>query len=94
LAGLPSMFSSKIRLALRNPAKETIEIRDGQVVINGEPLVEPYEVVAPRYEMDKWSHGENEYFVLGDNRNNSPDSRIWGSIKWDQIPGRALPMNQ
>jgi signal peptidase I len=68
---------------------ETIEIRKGQIIINNEPLGEPYEVSAPIYERGSTTLGDDEYYVLGDNRNNSSDSHVWGPVKWDQILGRA-----
>ena len=71
---------------------ETIEIQNGQVLINGEALDEPYEVAAPSYTMNKKTLGENEYFVLGDNRDLSANSHISGPVKWEQIIGRAVPV--
>lgn len=67
---------------------ETIEIRDGIVWIDGVPLAEPYIVSlggssAPR------TLGEGEYFVLGDNRANSSDSRSWGALPEEEIIGKA-----
>lgn len=68
---------------------ETVEIHDGLVYINGEPLNEPYLNAPPRYR-GEWTLGPNEYFVLGDNRNNSRDSHAFGPVTADHIIGRAL----
>ena len=86
---LPNSYLQRV-VGLPN---ETVEVHDGQVIINGEPLVEPYKVMAPSYTLNKISLGEGEYFVLGDNRDNSADSHLLGPVKWEQILGRAVPLD-
>lgn len=73
---------------------ETISIRDGSVWINGKPLTE--EVIVDPMLLPGLAHseitlGEDEYFVLGDARNDSEDSRFAtvGVIKRDEFIGRA-----
>lgn len=76
---------------------ETVQIDEqGNIYINGEHLVESYgrEVIAPEnvgIAIEPIVLGEDEYFVMGDNRNNSTDSRteIVGNIKGEDIVGRA-----
>ena len=76
---------------------ETIEIRDHVVYINGEPLDEPFLTPArnddPRYaDMPEVKLGDNEYFMMGDNRDNSNDSRNLqdvGPITRDMIIGEV-----
>ena len=67
---------------------ETIEVSNGAVYVDGQPLDEPYvtpsNVTYPRRQL-----GEAEYFVMGDNRGNSSDSRSFGPIRLSSIVGRA-----
>jgi signal peptidase I len=58
------------------------------VFINGTPLREPYIMEAPSYE-GTWTVPDDSLFVLGDNRNMSSDSRIWGFVPMNSVVGRA-----
>ena len=74
---------------------ETVQIQDGVIYINGKPLRENYgyeEIRNPGFASGTVTLGENEYFVLGDNRNHSADSRepSVGNIERADIIGRAL----
>ena len=68
---------------------ETVEITDESVFINGIPLEEDYVMAPPNYTMPVTAIPENEYFVLGDNRNNSNDSHTRWMVPRDNIIGRA-----
>jgi signal peptidase I len=69
---------------------ETIEIRQGVVFINGKQLDEPYLDQNFNQAQSNFASTKIEadnYFVMGDNRDNSSDSRFWGTVKKDLIQG-------
>ena len=79
---------------------ETVQLVDGDVYVNGRKLDEPY--VPPEYR-DPHSLGPihiptGEFFVLGDHRSSSNDSRVWGTVERRLIYGKAVfvywPMDQ
>jgi signal peptidase I len=69
---------------------DTVEIRDGLVIVNGTPLDEPYITARGGYNYDPTVVPADSYFVLGDNRNNSFDSHSWGFVPSDYIIGQAI----
>jgi signal peptidase I len=72
---------------------DTVEIRETLVYVNGELLNEPYinEPCQPSNCRDNsWTLGEDEYFMMGDNRNHSRDSREFGPVKRQFLVGEAL----
>jgi signal peptidase I len=69
---------------------DTVEIRDGKVFVNGTALDEDeYIQERPDYTMAAIVVPENEYFVLGDNRNNSSDSHLGWTVPRNNIIGKA-----
>lgn len=77
---------------------DIIEIDDGDVIRNGELLDEPYITHGDNSNMSPVHVEPDTYFVLGDNRRASNDSRDWGLVPVDNVIGRALvsfwPLNQ
>lgn len=69
---------------------DTIQVRQGQVVLNGQPLQEPYIAEPPKYEMPQVTVPADAFFVMGDNRNNSNDSHVWGFLPRRNIIGHAV----
>jgi signal peptidase I len=85
---------------------ETLELREKKVYINGKPLDEPYvhflqppAVSSQLHETTSYDVRErygpvtvppNHYFAMGDNRDNSQDSRYWGFLPRENIKGKAL----
>ncbi len=68
---------------------EHIQVRSGRLWVNGVVINEPYISGPPNYQQD-WILDEDEYLVLGDNRNNSSDSHIWGALPYDNIIGKSV----
>lgn len=71
--------------------------KQGQIFVNGTLLDEPYlppgtrTFAGPKVPEESWICGVNQFFVLGDNRNNSADSRIYGAVPRQNILGLVLP---
>ena len=68
---------------------EVVEVRAGQVLVNGVGLAEPYLRARPAYTVAATRVPSGHYFVLGDNRNNSSDSHLFGMLPADHIVGQA-----
>lgn len=68
---------------------ETIQIKHNIIFINGKPYDDRYNVIMKDYGIaaNEIKLNENEYFVMGDNRNNSYDSRAFGPINENEIMG-------
>jgi len=71
---------------------EEISLVEGKVLINGLPLDEPYlNLEDPsRAYMDRVRIPDRSYFVMGDNRRNSNDSRFWGALPEELIIGKVV----
>jgi signal peptidase I len=77
---------------------ERLEVRAGKVWINGKPLDEPYTAQPSNRDYGPIVVPAGHVFMMGDNRNNSADSRYWGPLDEDRIVGVAFlrfwPLNK
>ncbi|NMD38906.1 MAG: signal peptidase I [Christensenellaceae bacterium] len=68
---------------------DTVSVSNGYLTVNGITYAEDYLDFRPNYSFDDYVVPEGEYFVLGDNRSNSNDSHIIGSITRKQVLGHV-----
>jgi signal peptidase I len=78
---------------------DRVREQDGSILINGKPLDEPYVAPADRdHETGTWYVPKGQYFFLGDNRSDSCDSRVWGTVPRADLIGpvifRYWPLNR
>ena len=85
---LPEMEEMLVKRIVALPG-ELVEIHRGVVYVNGAPINEPFAHDTIEYDMPRLMLEPLSYFVLGDNRGNSNDSRSFGPVHRDQILGRV-----
>lgn len=85
---LPGMDELLVKRIIALPG-ETVELHDGVVYVDGATLPEPFPHDLGREEMPPVTLGPLSYFVLGDNRGNSNDSRSFGPVRRDHVLGRV-----
>jgi signal peptidase I len=66
-----------------------LALDEGHVLVDGRRLAEPYVAEAPMYAMPPLRLRPRHYFMMGDNRNHSSDSHVWGPLSQERIIGRA-----
>lgn len=73
---------------------DTVELLDGTLYVNGDPVDEPYAEYSARWgsarDLERTEIPEGHYFALGDNRDNSRDSRYWGTVPEALVKGQAV----
>ena len=69
---------------------ETVEIRDSRILVDGAPIEDPYLGNGHMADEGPFTVGEEEVFVMGDNRNASFDSRRFGPVAFNDLVGEAF----
>lgn len=70
--------------------RSCVQVKSGTLYRNGKAVEEPYIMEKPQYTMPKVTIPEGCLFVMGDNRNNSYDSHVWGALPVENVKGRAI----
>ena len=69
---------------------DMVQIESGKLYVNGESVHEPYREIAAHGDFGPEQIREGYLFVLGDNRDQSNDSRFWGELPMDNVEARAV----
>lgn len=85
---MPDMEEMLVKRVIGLPG-ETVEVRNGVVYVNSEPLPEPFPHELGHESRAPITLGPLNYYVMGDNRDNSNDSRSFGPVQREYILGRV-----
>ncbi len=69
---------------------QSVQVKQGQVLVDGQAIAESYVAEAPAYEMPPVQIPEDSLFMMGDNRNDSNDSHVWGFLPEQNAIGKAV----
>jgi signal peptidase I len=89
---LPNSFDRDFIKRVIGLPGDHVQVRDGRVFVNGQELQEQYLRSAQTFCGGQWCDvtlGEDEYYMMGDNRTNSSDSRLWGPVRGNRIIGKT-----
>jgi signal peptidase I len=79
-------------------AGSALKIVPGRTIVNGKVASEPFTREDPDYVLPTLTIGQKQVFMLGDNRNFSHDSHMWGALDTNRIVGKAqaiwFPLNR
>ena len=89
--------SALIKRIIGLPGDE-VEVRDGKLFVNNKAITEQWRIDSISYTMPPITVPNNQLWVLGDNRNNSLDSHLWGPLPEEKVIGTAIwrywPLNR
>lgn len=69
---------------------DTVQTTSTSVIVDGHAISEPYISQPFNFDNNMWKLGADQFFVMGDNRDNSLDSRVWGPLQRNYIVGKAV----
>ena len=88
-AGAPANTPTLVKRVVAGPG-QMVAVERGRVLVDGMPVSEPYVAEPPAYDLPPLRVPAGHLFVLGDNRNRSVDSHVWGFVPVDNVIGRVL----